>query len=151
MTDVAAIDKGNKDRTFAAFATDFNLDAKVLVLLMSSPMDNLEDLCFYFSEETEIDAFVAVDETIKGQDLKLQVARLRRAWSAVRRTALIKESRNSTSTVAELDDLLCETDLREMKVQFWKRYKLRYPAEIIPCDQIISRCFRESDKRMLTV
>ena len=106
--------------------------------MMASPMDNLEDLRFYFSEEKEIDAFVAADETMKDSELRLQVARLRRAWSAVRQTALLKESRNSTSTVAELDDLLCETDLRNVKIQFWKRYKLRYPADIMPCDQIIS-------------
>ena len=28
---------------------------------------------------------------------------------------------------------------------------MRYPAQIMPCDQIISRCFREVDRRLLTV
>ena len=55
MADIIPTIKGSKDRTFAASATDFILDAKVLVLLMSSPMDNSEDLRFYFSEEKEID------------------------------------------------------------------------------------------------
>ena len=151
MADIIPTDRGSKDRTFAALATDFNLDPKVLALFMASPMDNLEDLRFYFSEEKEIDAFVAEDATIKDSALRLQVARLRRAWSAVRQTALRKESRQSTSTVAELDDLLCETDLRHVKIQFWKRYKLRYPADVMPCDQIISRCYREADRRLLTV
>ena len=79
------------------------------------------------------------------------MARLRRAWASVRQTALCKETRQAVTTFAELDDLLGETDLRNVKVQFWKRYKLRYPAEIMPCDQNVSRCFRELDRRMLTV
>ena len=66
----------------------FGLDQKVLALLLASPMDNLEDLRFYFTEEKEIDAFVATDDSIKDSDLRLQVARLRRAWSVVRQTAL---------------------------------------------------------------
>ena len=106
---------------------------------MDSAMEDLEEFRFYFTEEKEIDTFIAVDETLKDQVLRLQVSRLRRAWSAVRRTALRKETRQTTSTVAELDDLLEETDLRNVKVQFWKRYKLRYPADIMPSDQIISR------------
>ncbi len=66
----------------------FGLDQKVLALLLASPMDNLEDLRFYFIEEKEIEAFVATDDSIKDSALRLQVARLRRAWSAVRQTAL---------------------------------------------------------------
>ena len=143
MVEFAAADGSIKEKTFTTFATDFKLDPKVLVLLLASPMDNLEDLRFYFTVETDIDGFISQDDNIKGPDLKLQVSRLRRAWSAVRQTALQKESRNSTSTVAELDDLLCETDLRNVKIQFWKRYKLRYPADIMPCDHVISRCFRD--------
>ena len=144
-------EKSSKEATLDGLATDFNLDKKVFHMFMNSPMDNLEDFRFYFTEEKEIDAFVAEDQTIKEKELRIQVARLRRAWSAVRQTSLRKEARQSTTTVAELDDLLCEVDLRNVKIQFWKRYKLKYPAEIMPCDQIISTCFREADRRLLTV
>ena len=147
----APTDRGNKQSTFKALADDFKMDEKVLALLMSSPMENLEDFRFYFTEEKDIDNFVAEDKDLKDSALRLQVARFRRAWSAVRQGAIQKESKNSISTVAELDDLLEETDLRGVKVQFWKRYKLRYPADIMPSDQIISRCYREADKRLLTV
>ena len=149
--EIVPSEKGSKEATFACLAKDFNLDAKVLALLMASPMDSLEDFRFYFSEEKEVDAFVAQEATLKDQQLRIQVSRLRRAWASVRQMALRREARQSTSTVAELDDLLCEVDLRNAKVQFWMRYKLRYPADITPCDQIISRCFRELDKRLLTV
>jgi hypothetical protein len=53
--------------------------------------------------------------------------------------------------VAELDDLLEEGTLRDVKVQFWKRYKVKYPVEVSPSDQLLSRCYREMDKRLLTV
>jgi hypothetical protein len=144
-------EKGTKEATFTCLSKDFNLDDKVLALLMASPMDNLEDFRFYFTEEKEVDAFVGQDAALKDQQLRIQVARFRRAWASVRQMALRREARQSTSTVAELDDLLCEVDLRNAKVQFWMRYKLRYPANITPCDQIISRCYRELDRRLLTV
>ena len=151
MAEIVPSEKGSKEATFNCLAADFNLEPKVLALLMNSPMDNLEDFRYYFTEEKEIDAFVAEDTTLKDKELRIQVSRLRRAWASVRQMALRREARQSTSTVAELDDLLCEVDLRNVKVQFWKRYKLRYPADITPCDQIISRCFRELDRRLLTV
>ena len=151
MADGRPTDKGTKALTFAALAKDFDLGEKVLALLLASPLDNLEDFRFYFTDEKDIDGFLAADKSLKDAPLRLQIARLRRTWVAVRQTALLKESRQTTSTVAELDDLLEETDLRTVKIQFWKRYKLRYPADIMPSDQIISRCYREMDKRLLTV
>ena len=39
------------------------------------------------------------------------------------------------SSQAEFDDMLDEPTLREAKVSFWKRHKLRYPAEIIPAGE----------------
>ena len=110
---------------------------------MASPMDNLEDFRFYFTEEKESDAFVGEDKASVEANLRLQVARLRRAWSAVRQTATQKESRQSTSTTAELDDLLSEADLKQVKILFSMRYKMKCPAQITPCDQTISRCYRE--------
>ena len=62
-----------------------------------------------------------------------------------------KESRNTAESVVELDDLLEEGSLRVIKVQFWKRYKMMYPVEVSPSDQLLSRCYREMDMRRLTV
>jgi hypothetical protein len=53
--------------------------------------------------------------------------------------------------VVELDDLLEEATLRGVKVQFWKRHKMKYPAEMMPADTLVSRCYRELDRRLLTV
>ena len=94
---------------------------------------------------------MATDNTLKGTDQRIQIARVRRAWAAVRHNGVRKENRNSISSIAELDDLLEEGTLREVKVNFWKRYKLRYPSEVSPSDQLLSRCYKEMDKRLLTV
>ena len=151
MGDAAPCEKGSKEATFIALATEFNFDTKVLELFLKGPMENLEDFRYYFSEEKEIDAFVAADATLQGADQRIQVSRVRRAWAAVRHNGVRKESRNTISSVAELDDLLEEGTLREVKVQYWKRYKMKCPVEVNPSDQLLSRCYREMDKRLLTV
>ena len=51
--------------------------------------------------------------------------------------------------MAELDDLLEEGTLREVKVQYWKRYKVKYPVEVSPSDQLLSRCCREMEKGVI--
>jgi hypothetical protein len=144
-------DRGGKEATFTALSNDFGFDNKVRDLFLKGPMENLEDFRYYFADEREIGLFVAADETLKGAEQKTQIARVRRAWAAVRHNGLRKENRNTISSVAELDDLLEEGTLREVKVQFWKRYKAKYPVEANPSDQLLSRCYREMEKRLLTV
>ena len=151
MAEACPVDKGSKEATFTALAVDFGFDDKVKALFLKGHMTNLEDFRYYFADEKEIDAFVAAEESLKGPELRLQISRVRRAWTAVRQKGLLKENRNTVSSVAELDDLLEEGTLREVKVQFWKRYKARYPVEVIPSDQLRSRCYREMDKRLLIV
>ena len=151
MVDIAPIDKSNKEPTFTALAAGFSLDDTVRDLFLASPMENLEDFRYYFTEEKEIDAFVATEESLKGMQQKIQVARVRRAWSAVRQNGIRKESRDTISSGAELDDLLEEGTLREVKVQFWKRYKTKHPVEVNPSDQLVSRVYREMDMRLLIV
>jgi len=150
-SDVTPVEKGGKEATFTALAKDFSFDDKVRDLFLNGQMENLEDFRYYFSEEKEIDAFVAVEGGLKGAEQRLQIARVRRAWAAVRQNGLRKESRNTVSSVAEMDDMLEEGTLRDVKVQFWKRYKMKYPVEVTPSDQLLSRCYREMDKRLLTV
>ena len=149
MADDAPMDKGNKEATFIALASDFKFDDKIREIFLKGPMESLEDFRYHFSEEKEIDAFVATEESMKGPEQRIQISRVRRAWSAVRQNGLCKE--NTISSVAQLDDLLEEGTIREVKVQFWKRYKLKYPVEVSPSDQLLSRCYREMDKRLLTV
>jgi hypothetical protein len=151
MADTVPVDKSSKEGTFTTLAIDFAFDDKVKDLFLNGHMENLEDFRYYFADEKEIDAFVAMEKTLTGPEQRLQISRVRRAWAAVRQNGLRKENRNTVSSVAELDDLLEEATLREVKVQFWKRYKAKYPVEVIPSDQLLSRCYREMEKRLLTV
>ena len=102
MADNAPVDRGSKEATFTALADDFKFDGKVESLFLNGPMENLEDFRYYFAEEKEIDAFVATEESLKGPDQRIQIARVRRAWSAVRQNGVRKENRNTVSHVADL-------------------------------------------------
>ena len=113
--------------------------------------ENLQAFRFYFAEEKEIDAFVAADDTLTDQEQKIQTSRMRRAWAAVRQNELRNENRSTTSSAAKLDDLVEEVTLREIKLQFWKRYRMKHPVHITPSDHLLSRCYREVRTRLLSV
>ena len=151
MDSKAPVDKGSKEATFTALTAAFELDDRIRTLFLKGPMENLQDFCFYFADEKEIDAFVAADNTLGGQEQKIQTARMRRAWAAVRQNELRNENHSTTSSAAELDDLVEEGTLREIKLQFWKRYRMKHPVEITPSDHLLSRCYRELGKRLLSV
>jgi len=150
-SDITPVEKGSKEATFTALAKDFSFDDKVRDLFLKGQMENLEDFRYYFSEEKEIDAFVAVEGAVEGAEQKLQIARVRRAWAAVRRNGLRKECCNTVSSVAGMDNMLEEGTLRDVKVQFWKRHKMEYPVEVTPSDQLLPRCDSEMEKRLLNV
>ena len=151
MGDNAPVDRGSREATFTVLAADFGFDDKIKGIFLKGPMETLEDFRYYFADEKEIDAFVASEETLEGPEQRIQIARVRQAWAAVRQDGLRKEYRNTISSVAEHDDFLEEGTLREAKVQFWKRYKAKYPMEAKPSDQLLSHCYREIEKRRLTV
>ena len=61
------------------------------------------------------------------------MARMRRAWAAVKQNELRNGNHRTISSAAELDDLVEEVTLREIKGQFWKRYSMKqHLAVIIP-------------------
>ena len=143
MAEIVPVDKGSEEATFTALATDFGFDDKVKGLFLKGHMKSSEDFRYYFADEKEIDIFVAAEDSLTGAPQTLQIARVRRAWTAVRQAGAHKGNRNTVSSVAELDDLLEEGALREVKVQFWKRYRVKYPVEVNPSDQLLSHCYRE--------
>ena len=56
MAEDAPMEKGSKEATFTALASEFSFDNRVREIFLKGPMENLEDFCYYFSEEKEIDA-----------------------------------------------------------------------------------------------
>ena len=61
---------------------------------------------------------------------------LRAEWQLIQRAEKVKCS---------------DGELRETKVAFWRRCRLRFPLEVHPSDSTISRVSREMAKRMLCV
>ena len=43
IADTVPLEKGSKEATFAALASEFKFDDKVKELFLASPMENLED------------------------------------------------------------------------------------------------------------
>ena len=147
--DPKPVQKATRDETFKCLAHDFNLDEKILKKLVDSPMQNLEEFRFFFVQESEIATWMADIEL--GADKRINEARLRRTWHAVKQLATLREADRTRSDTADLDDMLDEVSLRDVKAEFWKRYKLRFPADITPSDALVSRCHREMSRRMLMV
>jgi hypothetical protein len=145
--------KGSKEATFTTLTTDFGVDDRVRNLLLAGPMENLEDFRRYFTDEKDIDTFVAADTTLQGPEQRIQISRLRRAWAAVKGGNSLRG--NTIPPGAGLDDLLEEASLKEIKAQFWGRYKAKRGrpvlVELNPSDQLLSRCYTEIDDRLLTV
>ena len=79
-------------------------------------MQSLEDFRFYFTEEKEIDAFVSEAKELDGPPRRLQIARVRRAWSAVMQYGLSRKQ--TPSTAVERGDLLEDATLRDIVVSF---------------------------------
>ena len=143
------VQKATREETFKCLAQDFGLDEKILKKMVDSSMQNLEEFRFYFVQESEVATWIS--DVDLGQEKRINEARLRRAWHAVKQLATLREADRTRSDTADLDDMLDEVSLRDAKAEFWKRYKLRFPAEITPSDSMVSRCHREMGRRMLMV
>ena len=126
-----------KDETFASLCAEFKIHEKVQKLLAESPMESLDDFRFFWGAEGEIASFVNKATDLEAPMLQLQAARLRMAWSAVRRARGQQEMTTGVQALsADLDDILEEATLREVRVVFWRRYRIRFPAEAIPSDRL---------------
>ena len=121
--------------------------SKVVEELLKVGVRNLEEFRFLFEDEAKVGAFVA--KIGLGDEATIQTARLRRAWTATRVYFSQVEQDRSKVALADLDSLLEESELRDAKQAFWRRYRLRFPAEVHPSDAVVSRVSRELSKRML--
>ena len=134
---------------FTKLAENFNLSDAVRDALIATKMDNLDEFRFFFDEEAKVDAWV--NRLSLGEEKALQAARVRRAWFAVRLLFRKMEQDRSKVVATDLDSMLAESELRDTKAAFWKRYHLKFPAEVHPADATLSRVSREMSKRMLCV
>ena len=134
---------------FTELAKNFKLHDAVRDALINSQIENLEEFRFLFDQETKVDLWI--QKLSLGDERALQGARLRRAWYAVRLYYQQAEQDRSKVALSDLDSMLEETELRDAKTAFWRRYRQRYPADLHPADATLSRVTREITKRMLCV
>ena len=143
------VDKVSKEATFAALSTKLGLDDKVKDLFSNGHIRNLEDFRHYFTDEMEIDTFVAIPGW-SSPDLKRQASIVKQAWTAIRQIDLLKRDLSTASPATGID-LGLEVILKMASMRFWKRYKLHYTVEVFPSDSLLSRCYAEMEMRLLTV
>ena len=129
---------------------NFSIDTKIVDHLLKSGLANLEEFRFFWDAEDKVDVWLQ-KIGVSTDDRNLQGARVRRAWAAVRLYFQQAEQDRSKVSTADLDSMLQESELRDVKASFWARYRLRLPAEVHPADATLSRVSREMSKRMLCV
>ena len=132
-----------------ALGMNFSLDPVVVEALIKTGISNFEEFRFFFDSEGAVEPWLS--KLSLGDGKMLQVSRLRRAWHAI--TLYFRQMEQDRSKVAsdDLDSMLGETELRDTKVSFWRRYRQRFPPEVHPSDSTLSRVSREMSKRMLCV
>ena len=130
-------------------ARNFSLQDEGVAKLKSEGLQDLEELRFFFDSEDHVGRWVS--KLGLGDATLLQTARVRRAWSAVRLYLQQAEQDRSKVALADLDSILGDSELRDVKTAFWQRYKMRFPAEVHPSDMAVSKVSRELSKRMLCV
>ena len=127
MPNPTPTERGGRQATFEALAEDFQLDNAVLQHLIISQMSDLEDFRFYVTSDAEVTTWVAA-AGLQGDELRINAARVRRAWYAVRLACYNQEQGKSASSAVELDDPLGEDVLHS-----YSRNLLLAVQDSIPC------------------
>ena len=144
-----ALERGDPGETFRALADQFHLNEETMAHIKENKIETLNDLRFMFASEDEVATFLSKVKELPQKEL--MTSRLRQAWHAIRTQATVREADRSKVETADLDDMLDDSQLNDVKQAFWRRYKVRYPPEVMPADALVSRCSREMSKRMLMV
>ena len=148
-TDKVPLEKGSPEEILRKLGDNFSLDDGVITALLRLGVESLQEFRFLWASEQAIEPWVA--KLGLGDKALLMTARVRRAWAAVGLYYRQVEQDRSKIALSDLDTMLGETELRDTKQQFWRRYKMRFPPEIHPADTTIARVAREMQKRMLCV
>ena len=138
------------EETIQALGRNFKLDKPVIDYLLKSGIENLEEFRFFWDAEDKIEPWLN-KIGLKDEEKNIQGARVRRAWAAVRLWFTQSEQDRSKVATSDLDSMLQESELRDVKSTFWIRYRQRFPPEVHPSDSTLSRVSREMSKRMLCV
>jgi len=136
---------------FADLASAYSIDSRVVKFMLdTSGLATYDDFVHLFADESEVPEYIA--KANLGDSAPLQVARVRRAWRAMR-DALGEAARLQAAHAddADLDAPLGKVDLENIMCQFWRRYHFSLPAAIEPSDSLKARISREINLRLLSV
>ena len=100
--------------------------------LLATKIQNLEGFRFLFEDESKVDTFLAKLQL--GEERLIQGSRLRWAWTAVTLYYKNQDQDRSKVSLSDLDTMLANNELRDVKTNFWIRYHMRYHPEIHPAD-----------------
>ena len=111
--------------TMETLALNFSIDSVVVKALLDTKIQNLEEFRFLFEDESKVDTFLA--KIPLGEDRLIQGSRLRRAWTAVMLYYKTQDQDRSKISLSDLDTMLADSELRDVKSSFWVRYRrMRY-------------------------
>ena len=116
--------------TMETLALNFSIHSVVIKALLDTKIQNLEEFRFLFEDESKVDTFLT--KIPLGEDRLIQGSRLRRAWTAVMLYYKTQDQDRSKISLSDLDTMLADSELRDVKSSFWVRYRMRYPPEIHP-------------------
>ena len=113
-------------------------------------LESMADFADLFTCEKDADA--VMQRIVSQKDSARMLSRLRQAWRGVKRALDAGlELAKKSADCDDLDKLLDQPVLEDLRTQVWKRYKSAWPPEITPGDGLISRVFREIAARLLSV
>ena len=137
--------------TFDKLATTFSIDPKVAKHLVAEEgLETIADFCTFFGQDSDVDKLV---EKVEGLARKgLNASRLRQALAACRAAGEAGQLRQKQGADdSDLDGLLNEKALNDLRDAFHRRYKLTFGAQVEPSDQLVSRIYKEIERRMCQV
>ena len=109
---------------------------------------------FVYALSTEDDAKSLIDSVsaLDSSKKMLMMSRVKQAWTKLRQQIKDEETlRVKGYDETEMDTLLPQPALDSLQDVFYRRYRVSWPAHMMPSDQVLSRLSKELDKRALTV
>ena len=137
---------------FEKLADEYKFSSKIVDKFVSLKLESLADFRFFVEPESEIEkAFI--DGIPDLDQPRLQLARVRHAWSACVAETKAGEARKMKEAEKADDEefVLPPGRIDEMKQAFFKRYHLCLTPGEWPSDRLLSKVWKQLDKRSLEV
>ena len=138
---------------FAEIAQKYKWDDKITKWILKEDglaAASLNDFLHAISQPADVDKIV---DAAAPDNKMLMTSRVRQAWLGLKKETEESELFNEKKGVddPELEAMLPQDELEDMCKQHYKRYRMVWPPEVMPSDQVISQATKELVKRALGV